>query len=94
MDLLLSISSSSARCPSPSVNQLFATLQKTAGGGHGEREPWQTAGSSSHCIVTGPACNCNGIGCGEGLESSKSTDDLKRPQRFDNDPLAAPVTKP
>ena len=34
----------------------------------------------------GPACN--GVGCGEDLES---TDDLKRPQRFDNDPLAAPV---
>ena len=40
-------------------------------------------------VVTGPACN--GVGCGEDLES---TDDLKRPQRFDNDPLAAPVTKP
>jgi len=34
----------------------------------------------------GPACN--GIGCGEDLES---TDDLKRPQRFDTDPLSAPA---
>lgn len=34
----------------------------------------------------GPACN--GIGCGEDLESS---DDLKRPQRFDTDPLSAPA---
>lgn len=34
----------------------------------------------------GPACN--GIGCGEDLRSSE---DLKRPQRFDNDPLSAPA---
>ena len=34
----------------------------------------------------GPACN--GIGCGEDV---RSTEDLKRPLRFDNDPLAAPA---